>query len=162
MAANNNSIVVQRSSTHTALPDDAEFECWVRAARGETCGEVTIRVVDVEEMTVLNDTYRNQPQPTNVLSFPADATGLPAEVAEPLGDIAICAPVVAREARTQGKNEIDHWAHLVVHGVLHLLGYDHGNAGDARQMEGLEIDILRRFGIDNPYVDRQQDERRTP
>lgn len=152
---NDDAIVVQRSSAHLDIPGDDDFARWTRAARGAVRGELTIRIVDEDEMTALNDAYRGKHQPTNVLSFPADSTGLPPDVVTPLGDIVVCASVVAREARTQGKPEGDHWAHLVIHGVLHLLGYDHGSAGEAREMEDLEIDILRRFGIADPYVDHE-------
>ena len=103
-------------------------------------------------MARLNGAFRDKPVPTNVLSFATDADGLPSEIAAPLGDIAICAAVVTREAAAQHKTPEHHWAHLVVHGVLHLLGYDHSSVGEAREMEELEIDILRGFGIADPYA----------
>lgn len=150
------SIVVQRLCDHAAVPEAGDFVEWARATR-DACdggGALTIRIVDEAEMTTLNETFRDARGPTNVLSFPADNAGLPPEHEDLLGDIAICAPVVAREARAQHKSERSHWAHLVVHGVLHLLGYDHQSAGEAREMEELEINLLRRFGISDPYAAR--------
>lgn len=120
---------------------------------------LTIRIVGLAESRALNRTWRSKDRPTNVLSFP----GLSAD-SEPavedmlplgdlaLGDLAICAPVVAREAREQDKTLQAHWAHMVVHGVLHLLGYDHENDRDANVMEGAEAKILARFGFSNPYL----------
>lgn len=113
--------------------------------------ELTCRIVDSEEMTALNSTYRKKQGPTNVLSFPAD---LPAEIAEEiplLGDIVICADVVNREAQEQGKTKESHWAHMVVHGIYHLLGYDHQTDKEAEEMEGLEIITLKQLGFGNPY-----------
>lgn len=119
------------------------------ALRGLEAVELTIRIVDREESRELNRQYRGKDAPTNVLSFPAD---LPAEVdANLLGDILMCAPLVAEEAREQGKAEQAHWAHLTIHGVLHLLGHDHQEVVDAELMEGIEIALLESLGIANPY-----------
>ena len=149
-------LVDLQAATQNSVPPKQDIESWIAATlAGRTAmehAEVSVRLVDSEEMAVLNEKYRGKKGPTNVLSFPADPSGLPPEVAALLGDIAVCAPVVAREAHAQGKPEVEHWAHLVVHGVLHLLGYDHESAGEAREMEDLEIDILRCFGIADPYV----------
>jgi probable rRNA maturation factor len=143
-------LAVQRESEYRPLPGDDEFERWVRAALQERdAAELTIRIVDEDESRALNRRYRDRDYPTNVLSFPAD---LPAELAlDLLGDVVICAPRVAEEAREQGKSEPAHWAHLTVHGVLHLLGYDHQDESDAREMEALEIRLLASLGYDDPY-----------
>ena len=114
--------------------------------RGRPEGALTIRVVGTAESRQLNRTWRGKDKPTNVLSFPAG------DVADELGDLAICAPVVAREAREQGKALQAHWAHMVVHGVLHLLGYDHENDRDAGRMETKEAGILKQFGYPDPYA----------
>jgi probable rRNA maturation factor len=141
---------VQRATDSEQLPSDAQFERWVRTAlaeRGEAV--LTIRIVDREESSRLNDHYRGRDAATNVLSFPAE---LPAEVDLPLlGDIVICAPVVVAEANAQNKPVAAHWAHLTIHGVLHLLGFDHQEPGEAAAMESLEISLLDSLGIANPY-----------
>ena len=111
--------------------------------------ELTIRFVDEEESQALNRDYREKDKPTNVLSFPADLAT--EQTASLLGDIAICSPVVLSEANEQGKSEQSHWAHLTVHGVLHLLGYDHIAPADAQTMEALEVAILRGLGFNDPY-----------
>lgn len=135
-------------------PRPADFQRWAEAAL-VTPGadrELTIRVVSEAEMTALNTTYRHKSGPTNVLSFlyePA-ATGVAAEL---LGDVVICAPIVAREASVQGKPVLAHWAHLVVHGALHLQGYDHQRAAEAAAMERLETKILNGLGFPDPYGD---------
>ncbi len=119
---------------------------------------LTIRIVGAAESRRLNRTWRGKDKPTNVLSFPAEpltADCGPQIADAPLGDLAICAPVVAREAREQGKPLTAHWAHMVVHGVLHLLGYDHENDRDAERMERTEISLLRGFGYADPYVVRE-------
>ena len=100
----------------------------------------------------LNKEYRGKDKPTNVLSFPFDdMAGLPEEETRLLGDLVICAPVVRKEAKKQDKRPKDHWAHMVVHGTLHLLGYDHIEEAEASEMEALEARILEQFGIKNPY-----------
>lgn len=143
-------VLVQRAATHDPLPADDTFGRWVRAAlQGRESAELTIRIVEPEESRRLNARYRGKDAPTNVLSFPAD---LPDGVCpELLGDVVICAAVVAAEANEQGKPESAHWAHLTIHGVLHLLGHDHRSEAAAEAMEGLEIDLLESLGIPNPY-----------
>lgn len=135
-----------------SIPSSAEFERWATAAlEGELdAAEISLRVVDVAEGADLNQTYRHRPGPTNVLSFPCDS---PPELALPLlGDIVICAPVVAREAREQGKPVAAHWAHMTVHGVLHLLGYDHEVSAEADEMERREVRVLTELGFADPYA----------
>lgn len=132
-------------------PPPAAIEGWVRGALEGAdggSGDICVRVVDEDEGRRLNRDFRQRDSATNVLSFPADVD-LP-ELAI-LGDIVICAGVVAREAAEQGKRLEDHFAHMVVHGVLHLLGYDHESAAEAAEMETLEAEILGRFGIEDPY-----------
>ena len=141
---------VQRATSLQPLPGDQQFEQWVRAALGELSTAIlTLRIVGREEMRRLNRRYRGKDAATNVLSFPAD---LPGAVDLPLlGDVVLCAPLVVEEAQTQGKSPHAHWAHLTIHGVLHLLGYDHVDRTDAAAMEGLEIELLDDLGIGNPY-----------
>ena len=136
-------------------PDVALFEQWVGAALthlDEQC-ELSIRLVDTEESAELNSSYRGKSGPTNVLSFPFESP-VPMEP-RLLGDLIICVPVVEREALEQNKKLNDHWAHLVIHGCLHLLGYDHIDDEEAEEMESLEITILKTLDIDNPYQERQ-------
>jgi probable rRNA maturation factor len=142
---------IQRATVCAALPTDGQFERWAAVAlQGRSEAELTIRLVDREESRDLNRRFRGKDAPTNVLSFPAD---LPADLALPLlGDIVICAPLVAEEAVAQGKREDAHWAHLTIHGILHLLGYDHRQAAAAELMEGLEIRLLAGLGIADPYA----------
>jgi probable rRNA maturation factor len=136
------------------IPSPASFRQWVAAAltgaKRRKPAEVALRVVDAEEGRALNRDYRGKDYATNVLSFPAE---LPPGVKLPLlGDLAICAPVVAREAAEQHKRPRDHWAHLTVHGTLHLLGYDHTEEAEAETMETLETRILAGLGIADPYA----------
>lgn len=130
-------------------PAPATLRRWARLAAGRRRGELGIRVVGARESRALNARWRGRDAPTNVLSFPAapDLRG------GQLGDLVVCAPVVAREAREQGKPVAAHWAHMVVHGTLHLLGFDHQRPADARRMEGRERALLARLGIANPYGD---------
>jgi probable rRNA maturation factor len=138
------------------VPPPQEFERWVSAAlagRRER-GELTIRVVGLAEGTALNEAYRRRSGATNVLSFPVDSSP---ELDVPLlGDLVICAPLVLREAREQYKSPAAHWAHLTVHGTLHLLGYDHDETRAAEIMEGLEAEILKRLGYPDPYVGEKE------
>jgi probable rRNA maturation factor len=139
-----------------SLPSPQAFERWVAAALAGRCaaGEMTIRVVDLTEGTALNEAYRHRNGPTNVLSFPYENTP---EIEIPLlGDLVICAPVVMREAREQHKTPEAHWAHMTVHGSLHLLGYDHEEAREAEDMESLESAILTGLGYPDPYADEKE------
>lgn len=140
--------------SRAGLPASASFRHWVMTALTEAGhrqpAELAIRVVDAEEGLALNGQYRGRDYATNVLSFPVE---LPPGVRSPLlGDIALCAPVLAREATEQGKPLRHHYAHLTIHGVLHLLGHDHGNASEAAAMEAMEVRALTRLGIGNPYL----------
>lgn len=142
---------VQNASEHPGVPPESDFHRWAAAAlagrRDEA--ELSVRVVDEAEGRELNRTWRGKDYATNVLSFPAE---LPAELGLPLlGDLVLCAPVVAREAAEQGKPLEAHWAHLVVHGCLHLIGYDHEIDTDAEIMEALETEIMARLGYADPY-----------
>jgi probable rRNA maturation factor len=152
-AENLSGLEVQFASQHPDLPSEADIRAWVGAVldgRAEPL-ELTIRVVDEDEGRSLNATYRGRDYATNVLSFPFEAPpGLDLPV---LGDIAICAPVVAAEAKEQGKTASAHWAHMVVHGTLHLLGYDHVEPADAEEMEALETSILGGLGFPAPYAE---------
>ena len=149
---------VQVASDDPDIPPAADFETWIAAAVGQSGrapdrdAEVAVRVVDAEEIHTLNRLYRDKDTPTNVLSFPAgDIEGLPPGAPQLLGDVVICAAVVAAEAGEQGKAVADHWAHMVVHGMLHLQGYDHDRDDEAGAMEALETEILTRLGFPAPY-----------
>jgi probable rRNA maturation factor len=138
-----------------AVPTEAQVAQWVQAAlsRAGRSGDLTVRIVSPEEIQALNATYRGKDRPTNVLSFPFE---IPQDVADALddvylGDLAICADVVAQEAEAQGKPLAAHWAHMVVHGTLHLLGFDHIEPDQAQEMERLETEILADLGFANPY-----------
>lgn len=135
------------------IPLRARFIAWIeaalRAANHRKASELSIRIVDAKEGRQLNRNYRQRDYATNVLSFPAE---LPKGVHLPLlGDLVICAPVLAREAREQGKPLREHYAHMTIHGTLHLLGFDHLNDRDAERMEALERRVLAGFGIVDPY-----------
>jgi probable rRNA maturation factor len=135
------------------LPRPEDFQRWAAAACAGRCagGEIGLRVVGLAEGAALNETYRHRRGPTNVLSFPIEDAP-PLDV-PPLGDLVICAPVVWREAREQHKSPLAHWAHLTVHGSLHLLGYDHEEADQAEAMERCEREILSSLGFPDPYAD---------
>ncbi|MFZ7198385.1 rRNA maturation RNase YbeY [Avibacterium avium] len=134
------------------LPTEQQFQQWATVAvQAENLQpEITIRVVDEAESQSLNATYRGKDYPTNVLSFPFEC---PEEVELPLlGDLVICRQVVEREAQEQGKLLMAHWAHMVVHGCLHLLGYDHIEDAEAEEMESLETEIMQDLGFADPYL----------
>jgi probable rRNA maturation factor len=144
---------VQYGVARAGLPAKSSLRRWAGAAlRGLGRGRVAVgvRIVGAAESAGLNRRFRRKQGPTNVLSFPFEApSGTRSEV---LGDLVICAPVVRREARAQGKPERAHWAHMVVHGILHLRGFDHLNRRDAAAMETREIRILKELGFANPYL----------
>jgi len=164
-------VTVQIATNRKGVPHARSLAEWARIAsthasakaQSGAAGDLTIRVVGAAESRRLNREWRSKDKPTNVLSFPGRDSGPPARrlsgatahslqpAASVLGDLAICAPVVAREAREQRKSPQAHWAHMVIHGVLHLLGYDHENDRDARRMEALERRVLAQLGYPDPY-----------
>ena len=158
-------ISVQKAVARAVLPSPAQVRRWVKAAAGaDARGELTVRLVDEHESAALNERYRGCAGPTNVLAFPGEAGfpaggGFPAATEDfgapelpPIGDLVVCAPVVEREARQQGKALEAHWAHILMHGTLHLLGYDHGDEETARRMEDRERELLGGFGFGDPYA----------
>jgi probable rRNA maturation factor len=149
---------VQVACDDPDIPEEVDIGDWIATAieqSGQSPGdnvEVAVRVVDADEIRTLNRLYRDKDQSTNVLSFPAgDIDGLPANVGRLLGDIVVCASVVAAEASEQGKTLPDHWAHMLVHGTLHLLGFDHEHDAEAVEMESLETRILVSGNVTDPY-----------
>lgn len=147
-------VSVSYGAPEQGLPNAAAFQQWAAAALDGYVApaEVSIRVVDATEGQALNLRYRHKDYPTNVLSFRAE---LPPGLKIPLlGDLVLCAPVIAKEAIDQHKPLEQHYAHLVVHGVLHLLGHDHETIAEARRMEALEIQVLEKLGIPDPYTAR--------
>lgn len=146
-------IVEVRSSVRRGVPSGARIARWAREATGARGrgAELAVRVVGAAEGRRLNLLWRGRDYPTNVLSFPAPSGAPGGRAPRSLGDIVICTQVVAREARQQGKRLDHHWAHLVIHGALHLLGYDHELERDALRMERRERVLLARFGIADPY-----------
>ena len=149
---------LQIASKAKTLPGFPEFQKWIsltleHSNRSFIRAEITIRIVDDQEMTALNVSYRNKEGPTNVLSFLYDV--LPDLELDLMGDIIICAPVVAAEARAKNFPLLGHWAHMVVHGTLHLLGHDHEIESQATVMENIEVEILKNLGFRNPYIPEQ-------
>ena len=147
---------VQIASAASGIPSPDDIRHWVETTLGATTpgrnGDVSVRVVDEDEMRTLNRNFRDQDKVTNVLSFVAGhMEGLPPGELPALGDIVVCADVVSREATEQGKAVADHWGHMIVHGTLHLLGHDHVSEPEASAMERLERDILAGLGIADPY-----------
>ena len=145
-------------ATDAASPDDAAFRRWCELALRQRSAdsEMTIRLVDEAEGRELNHTYRHKDYATNVLSFPADVPDDLLDIPL-LGDLVICVAVVEREAQEQGKSPEAHWAHLVIHGCLHLLGYDHIDDDEAEEMEALERELLAELGHPDPYADDETD-----
>lgn len=146
-------IIVQSTVSSRMMPKKVLLKNWATAVLKTkiNAAELTIRVVDPTEMTELNTQYRHKQGTTNVLSFPFDMPDELADETPILGDIIICADVVNREAEEQHKTREAHWAHMVIHGTLHLLGYDHETENDANIMEPEEINILATLGFNNPY-----------
>ena len=146
---------LQVASEHKHCPNVSQLGEWVDttialAKQVAPESELTVRIVDEPESQALNNQYRHKNKPTNVLSFPFESPG---EIElDLLGDLVICAAIVAEEAKAQQKKELAHWAHMVVHGTLHLHGYDHVTDKDAEVMECLEIEILQKLGFSNPYL----------
>ncbi|HEY7906104.1 MAG TPA: rRNA maturation RNase YbeY [Wenzhouxiangella sp.] len=147
---------IQLATEGEALPSEIDFKRWIVAAldtleRAQPLDPsipwINIRIVDEAESAELNAQWREKEGPTNVLSFPADVPGF-------LGDVVLCAPVVIKEAMAQNKDPQDHWAHLTIHGVLHLMGFDHQSPGEAEIMETHEVRLLQALGINNPYLER--------
>ncbi|MFY0665400.1 MAG: rRNA maturation RNase YbeY [Natronospirillum sp.] len=135
-------------------PSTADLILWLApvAKRLDSATALTVRLVDSAESQQLNNTYRGKDKPTNVLSFPFEAPAdIPLEE-DYLGDLVICVPVVNEEALAQHKPVLHHWAHMVIHGALHLLGYDHISDVDAEEMEQLERELLLQLGIPDPYI----------
>ena len=148
-----------------SIPAEADVAAWVATAIQAVAGEVlvTVRIVDDAESQALNYAYRGKDTPTNVLSFAADLGGIPeaaqqeafghgtADEPNYLGDLVLAAEVIVREAQAQNKDIMAHWAHLIIHGCLHLQGYDHIEEQEAKVMEALEVVLLEQLGIANPY-----------
>jgi probable rRNA maturation factor len=148
------SVTLDLQSEVEGGPDEDDIRRWIEAVLATEAYtadvELTVRVVDEDEMAALNARYRHKSGPTNILSFPFEAP--PGVELNLLGDLVIAAPVVKQEAREQGKTESAHWAHMIVHGTLHLLGYDHQDTVEAEDMEAREIRILKQLGYSNPYL----------
>jgi probable rRNA maturation factor len=151
-----NLIEIQTVFKSKGQPDQEQIQQWVDAAlKGYNQNtEIVVRIVDEQESATLNEQYRLKPGPTNILSFPVEPPeGIELDL---LGDLVVCAPVLEKEALEQHKTLTDHWAHIIVHGVLHLLGYDHADDDEAELMEDKEIAILKQLNIKNPYIEVHQ------
>ena len=151
-----NQLDIQRIVEDGWQPDEQDLQAWVDAALSDfgQDTEIVVRIVDEQEIAELNAYYRHKQGPTNILSFPFEMPeGIDGIELNLLGDLVICAAIVEKEAREQGKQLAHHWAHIVVHGVLHLLGYDHIDDDEAELMESREIAILKQLSINNPYYE---------
>lgn len=149
-------ISIQLATEEEGLPSEIDFKHWIAAALGTlerakpldaSIPWINLRIVDETESAGLNAQWRKKDEATNVLSFPANVPGF-------LGDVVLCAPVVMKEALAQNKMPQDHCAHLTIHGVLHLMGFDHQRPSEADIMEAHEVDILKTLGINNPYLEQ--------
>lgn len=145
--------VVVQIACDGEMPRAEQVAAWAGAALGNDPRDVCVRIVDEQEGAALNVRFRQRGSATNVLAFPAEPEDGPAAASVPLGDVAVCAPVVVGEAACQGKAVADHFAHLVMHGVLHLLGMAHDTTEQAAAMEAKETELLRGFGIGDPYAE---------
>lgn len=152
----NRELDIQRIVESVNIPSDAELQAWVELALQDYSAdaEVVIRIVDSEEISALNQQYRYKQGATNILSFPFDVPeGV--EGIDLLGDLVVCASALTQEATSQGKVLKNHWAHIIIHGILHLLGYDHIEENDANEMEAKEILMLQKLHINNPYQEQE-------
>lgn len=141
---------IDRQHAQDDLPTNEELEQWAAMAYlGENAAEAALVIVDEAAMQTLNRDYRQADKTTNVLSFAANIDEI--DGITHLGDIIVCAPVISAEAQQQSKNITAHWAHMLIHGMLHLQNYDHGNDEDAQAMENIEIELLAKLNINNPY-----------
>jgi probable rRNA maturation factor len=146
-----NDIEIQRIFASPEQPSAAQIQLWIDTALAdlEQDTEIVVRIVDAQESAELNQQYRHKQGATNILSFPVEIPeGIDLNL---LGDLVVCAPVLEQEALQQGKNIADHWAHIIIHGALHLLGYDHLDDEQAEEMESKEIALLQKLNIPNPY-----------
>ncbi len=136
------------------LPTKNDFKTWVNEACVNRIDniELCIRIIDEKESARLNKIFRGKDYPTNILSFPYESDTLSEESTPLIGDLAICAAIIEQEAKTQQTELPAHWAHIVIHGCLHLLGYDHQTEKHAKKMENLEAEILKKIGYDDPYL----------
>jgi probable rRNA maturation factor len=151
-----NYLEIQLATSYADYPSEQQFQLWLDTVLQEDDqdSEIVIRLVDDQESAELNQQYRHKQGPTNILSFPFEAPdGFDTDL---LGDLVICAPLISLEAQQQNKQLFDHWAHITIHGVLHLLGYDHIDDAEAEEMEALEIKILSRLNINNPYLEESE------
>ena len=148
-----NSIDLQIIHATPGLPSQQQLQQWLDMALEDypQDTEIVVRIVDEQESAELNQNYRDKQGPTNILSFPFEAPDIPGMELNLLGDLVICAPILKKEALEQQKNLLDHWAHILIHGVLHLIGYDHIDEQEAEIMENKEITILQKLNIRNPY-----------
>lgn len=146
-----NYLDIQIATEFTDIPSEQQFQTWMDTVLTEPSqnSEILIRLVDKAESAELNQQYRHKPGPTNILSFPFEVPDV--IESDLLGDLVICAPLIAEEAQQQQKKPEHHWAHITIHGILHLLGYDHIAEVDAEEMEALEIRFLSTLKIANPY-----------
>ena len=150
-----NVLEIQNESQSSLIPQKKQFKYWLDAVlkNDNQDSEIVIRIVDKDEMIKFNEQYRDKIGSTNILSFPFEVpVGVESEL---LGDLLVCAPVVEEEAELQNKKLEQHWAHLIIHGILHLLGYNHSDDVEAEEMEALEINILSTIGINNPYQENK-------
>ncbi|MGZ8152153.1 MAG: rRNA maturation RNase YbeY [Methylovulum sp.] len=150
-----NLIEIQAVFHSEGQPDEEQIQQWIDAALDgfDQDTEIVVRIVDEQESAQLNEQYRHKHGPTNILSFPFEMPeGVQDIELNLLGDLVICAPILEKEAAQQHKHLNDHWAHIIVHGVLHLLGYDHIDDIEAELMESTEIAILNKLNIKNPYL----------
>lgn len=157
-------IDLQIATTSKVIPTLDNVQLWLDTVllhQDLTQQEITVRIVDVEESQALNSEFRGKDSPTNVLSFPFEMPDIVLqsddneldEMPVFLGDLVICSQVVEAEAKQQNKQNLDHWAHMIIHGCLHLLGFDHIEEAEANEMEAIEIAILKQLSIDDPYQD---------